>query len=225
MFNRIVRAATALACVASSGAALSQAYPGNDLLWRQQQTTRNYIITESVPTECRNAVYTAAMTWANSTVNVRFVWAGYVNGYAWAYDSTTKKNFSLSTNTLDTWVQVGTPDTADAWGEVQPRYPASGGYNATANPQWTAIDADHIINNNRIGEFHCYSSTPVPDTKRDMQSHGLHEYGHVWGLGHDSGATNTTAVMYEYGLKGTAGTKRSLLPRDIARGQYIYGSK
>jgi predicted Zn-dependent protease len=201
-------------------------YPQNDLDWRQQQTSRNFWIATSVPTGCQNAVYVASTTWTNSAVNVRFVWSGYVNNYAYAYDSSTGQNFSLSTNTLDTWVQIGTPDVANYFAQTFARYADTNYYNAGAVPPYTMKDSDVVINNNRMSEFYCGTDpAAVPSTQRDLQSTSLHEYGHVWGLGHDCADASNSTVMYEIGVKGTTGVKRALTTRDVARAQSIYGAK
>lgn len=81
---------------------------------------------------------------------------------------------------------------------------------------------------NRLSQFNCYT-TATPAGQRDMTSHELHELGHVWGLGHDDcdktvGDANK-AVMWWQGFMGTTGEKRTPKPRDVARGQYIYGVK
>jgi hypothetical protein len=220
-----LRYSLALVAIGLSSSSLAQS---NDLIGKQVTTTRKYWINNNVPVGCRNAAYLAAMAWASSTFKAGFTWAGYTSATAFAPNAS-GVNVTQTTNTLDTVSEVGALDTVNvnAWGQTNYRVAAGSG---TANPNWKFSDGDHLINANKIATgFYCGTSTTVPSAQRDMQSHTLHELGHVWGLDHDltdiavAPATTGVTVMYQYGVTGV--TTRVLHAKDIGRMTTLYGAK
>lgn len=196
-----------------------QAHPRNELIGKQESSNRRYLIHDSVPTECRRPVYDAAIAWSNTTAKNVFTWAGYTANYSHGTDIN-DRNISTTENTIDTQTEVGFPDDYTAWGETHFRTRT---YSATAYPKYVFFDGDHLINYDKMPEFHCSSTLPVPAGKRDMTSHTNHELGHVWGLDHDSGDTTGVSVMFSCGVPGKA--LRSPQARDIARVTSLYGAK
>lgn len=148
-----------------------------------------------------------------------------VDDYAYYKNTVDGKFYEwVGHNTPDTWSQGSYIDDPAIWGYHFPKYDESL-TNWSANPPKVAVDGDTAINLNRMPEFHCNYTTNPPSDKRDMQSHGVHEYGHVWGLGHDSQDTTGATAMYRLGLKGLPGLHRRPEPRDVGRAKFIYGSK
>jgi hypothetical protein len=220
-----LRYSLALVAIGLSSSSFAQS---NDLIGKQVTTTRKFWINNNVPVGCRSAVYLAAMTWASSTFKAGFTWAGYTSAAAYATNAS-GVNVSQTTNTLDTVSEVGNMDAGNvnAWGQVAYRVAAGSG---TANPNYKFSDGDHLINTNKIATgFYCGTSATVPSAQRDMQSHTLHELGHVWGLDHDQTdiavppATTGVTVMYQYGVPGTS--TRALHDKDRGRMTTLYGAK
>lgn len=203
--------------------AASYPYPGNNLLAVQASNFRRFWLSNSVPSTCQNAVYNASVNWTNSAVNVKYIWSGYAAQDAWAIgpgDTFTM----IAYNTADTWAQGAPFEDPYAWGAMLHLYHAP---NSQPNPPEIWKDADIVINSARLSQFYCGTGS-TPSTLRDMTSTALHEFGHAWGLGHDEcdKATDINkAAMWWQGFKGLTGEKRTPKPRDVARGQHIYGAK
>lgn len=217
---------TIIACLlTATPISFAAAQYSNDLTARQKSSVRKFWIANSVPAECQRAIYEAALAWNASGVNATLVWSGYVDDYAYYKNTVDGKFYEwVGHNTPDTWSQGSYIDDPAIWGYHFPKYDESL-TNWSANPPKVAVDGDTAINLNRMPEFHCNYTTNPPSDKRDMQSHGVHEYGHVWGLGHDSQDTTGVTAMYRLGLKDLPGLHRRPEPRDVGRAKFIYGSK
>lgn len=207
--------AVTAALLLTSGSALAQS---NDIIGKQDLSSRNIWIQNSVPSGCRYTFTNAASTWTNSRANVRYVWSGYKTNYAYNYDASVNRNLSTASNTLDTQVEVGWMDgMANNLAEVHYRV------RGTATNPYNLTDGDVIINNTKLNILWCNPSTAVPSNSVDMEYVMLHELGHVWGLGHDT--VNTDAIVAPPKYYGPPSAKRALTSNDIGRATFLYGSK
>ncbi|MGD0352441.1 MAG: matrixin family metalloprotease [Dehalococcoidia bacterium] len=141
------------------------------------------------------AVQNAASTWSTAGANFSFSYAGTTTATAYGYDGV---NEIMWVNTLDTGILAVT----HIW------YSGS-----------TLLENDVEFN-----DYYNWSTLPTcPGGYYDVQSVGLHEFGH-WLCLDDLyyGPADAAKVMYGYSGSGT--TKRALTADDIAGIQSIYGT-
>ena len=123
-------------------------------------------------------------------------------------------NISTTANTIDTVVQPGTNDYANALAQVEYRTKS---YNA-ATDRYVFLDSDVIVNQAKMSNtFWCNLSLPVTSNRWDFETTILHELGHVMGTAHDP--IDSTKVMWANQNGGSA--KRTLTTRDASRGSYL----
>jgi hypothetical protein len=141
------------------------------------------------------ALQNAASTWSTAGANFSFSYAGTTTATAYGYDGV---NEIMWVNTLDTGILAVT----HIW------YSGS-----------TLLENDVEFN-----DYYNWSTSPTcPGGYYDVQSVGLHEFGH-WLCLDDLYYSPADAAKVMYGYSNSGTTKRALTADDIAGIQSIYGA-
>lgn len=202
----------ALFAIAFSSPVFAQTLPSNDISGKQTVGSKKLYIHSSIPSGCQYTVTNAAATWNAVTPKAQLVWTNYIATRAWAYNTTTKKNASTSSNNFDVQFEMGKLDDLNAMAQTYRRY----GANFTIH-----TDADVIANIDKTAIFYCNpDSTRIPMTQVDFEYIMLHEIGHVWGLEHDT--VNTNAIVAPPKYWGPQSANRTLTANDSGRLKFNY---
>jgi len=140
------------------------------------------------------AVQNAATTWAAAGANFSFSYAGTTTATAYGFDGVNEIM----------WVNMG-------------------GTNILAVTYIWYSGSTILENDVEFNKHYNWSTSPTcPGGYYDVQSVGLHEFGHWLCLSDLYNAADAAKVMYGYASSGT--TKRALTADDIAGIQSIYGA-